>query len=77
MPTTKKAMVERVYYDPLNKAVIMHAVLESRPIQAALWSETDFKKLPGQDLESEMVKLAGIANEKYRGKFVDIVFGVE
>ena len=76
-PKTRKALAERVYYDPINKSIVLHAVLDSRPIQATLWTEADFKKIPGQDLEVEMERLAGIANEKYRGKYVDVVFGVE
>ena len=74
MATTRKALVERVYYDSVNKSIVMHAVIDGRPVQLTLWTEVDFKKKPGQDMEAEMVKLAVIANDKYRNKLIDMVF---
>ena len=69
MPTRHPVLVERVYYDPLNKTIVINGKLMGRPVQLPIWSIDDFKPRPP---EEEMERLARIAQDKYAGRSVTL-----
>lgn len=72
MPTRHPVKVERVFYDPVNKRVVVNGQLMGRPVQLPIWSIDSFKFQPGMDRELEMSKLAALADDKLRGKQVTL-----
>lgn len=69
MPTRHQVLVEQVYYDSLNKTVVVNGKLMGRPVQLPIWSIADFKPRPP---EEEMERLARIARDKLVGKSVTL-----